>query len=101
MPIQFKPQEFVRSVSDHVDCLVLLANAAQSFTVPAGYSKVLFACTGPTLWVDVTNEAVIPIASITDGTAPMLNPASLFVVPGATISCISPTTCAVVAEYYT
>ena len=85
----------------HRNTLVMAANIAQSFTVPAGASKVYFNITpqGATYWVDETKTAVIP-ASIINGTAPEMNPAGRVVTPGQTLSVITAVASAIIQACY-
>ena len=71
--------------------LVLVANTAQAFTVPAECHRVHFNMDplGQTFWVDDQKKAVIPATSLVNGAAPECNPEARFVQPGQTLSCIS------------
>lgn len=77
--------------SRYNNVLVLAANTAQSFTVPAGCSRVHFNMDplGQTFWVDDQKTAVIPSSNVVDGSAPECNPEMRFVQPGQSLSCIS------------
>ena len=77
--------------SRYNNTLVLVANTAQSFTVPVGAHKVHFNMDplGKTFWVDDQKTAVIPSTSLVDGTAPECNPEARLVQPAQTLSCIS------------
>jgi hypothetical protein len=102
MTVRFLPDDFVRPISDKINCLVLIANTAQAFTVPTGYTKVLLAVSlaGQPIWIKRNGTAAIPSSSVSDGTCPMLNPCALSVKPGDTLSCISSEACIVTAEFY-
>lgn len=71
--------------------LVLAANTAHAFTVPADCYRVHFNIDplGQTFWVDDQKTAVIPAASTVDGSVPECNPEMRLVQPGQTLSCIS------------
>ena len=71
--------------------LVLVANVAQSFTVPADCYRVHFNMDplGQTFWVNDQATAVIPLTSKVDGLAPECNPEMRLVQPGQPLSCIS------------
>ena len=102
MAKMFRPTNFVAPVSDKSNILILLANAAQAFTVPTGYSKVWLSVdvSGLALWVKLNAVAVIPTITVTDGSAPMLNPAGFEVTAADTISCICASACTVNALFY-
>jgi hypothetical protein len=102
MTIRFSPVNFIVQVSDSRNALVLAAGVAQAFTVPAEKNKVILSVdlANVALWVNINVAAVIPVGNITDGSAPMLNPAGFEVISGQTISCICASACTVSALYY-
>ena len=102
MTKMFRPVNYVAPVSDKKNILILLANAAQAFTVPTGYSKVFLSVDVPglALWVQINAVAVIPTITVTDGSAPMLNPAGFEVTAADTISCICASACTVQALFF-
>ena len=71
--------------------LILVANTAHAFTVPASCHRVHFNMhpMGQTFWVDDQKTAVIPVISKVDGSAPECNPEMRLVQPGQSLSCIS------------
>lgn len=93
---------YVLSNTDVVNALVLVANTAQSFTVPAKARMYYLSCDTPgvTVWVKRNGTAVIPTSNITDGTSPLINPAGRSCAPGDTLSCICASACIVTAEFY-
>jgi hypothetical protein len=94
--------DYAPPISDYKNVLVLAANTAQAFTVPAGKFKVYLTASvsGVALYVKKNATATIPSSNVTDGSGPMLNPGGRQVSPGDTISCICADACVVVAEFY-
>jgi hypothetical protein len=82
-----------------VDARVLAANVAETVTVPTGCDFMVLAGTA-VYYVRNGGTAVIPVADVTDGTAPMLSPAARRTVPGETFSIIAPATTIVTMECY-
>ena len=93
---------FCPKISTTINTLVLAANTAQSFTVPALAYKVILtkSVSSAALWVDKDAVAVIPVANVTDGSSPMLNPGIRQVAPGDVLSCICDEAVKVTAEFY-
>jgi hypothetical protein len=67
---------FALEASDDCNALVLVAATAQSIAVPSG---ARFAAFSPTcnFWCLLDGTPAVPSASVTDGTAPTLNPGVL------------------------
>ena len=66
---------FAPRISTKINALVLSANTAQAFTVPAGFTKAFISCDTPgaAVWMAYNKAAVIPTGNITNGSCPMLN----------------------------
>lgn len=93
---------FAPTISTKINALVLSANTAQAFTVPAGFTKAFISCDTPgaAVWMAYNKAAVIPTGNITNGSCPMLNPAGRMVSGGDTLSCISASNCIVICEFW-
>ncbi len=78
--------------SDSIQALVLVANVAQPFTVPAGARHVLFSFSAP-IWVKNGDTAAIPSASSAAGTSSELNPGIRRVAAGDVVSVIAAEAC--------
>jgi len=74
--------------STWTDAKVLEANVAETYTVPTGCYLLVFNAPGG-FWVRKGGTAAIPAADVTDGTAPVYNPASRLVTPGDQLSFIA------------
>lgn len=73
-----------------VDAVKLAANTAQSYTIPALVKHIRVLNTGNIdVWMDPNKTAVIPAATITDGTAPILNEQMIYIKDQTTLSFIS------------
>lgn len=86
---------FELPISDNKTRTTLLANTAQSFTVPPNMRRAFFSYSnGVDVWVDFTNgEAATLPGGAFSSTNSELNPVARYgLVAGNTISCISPTT---------
>src|SRR4051812_28162001 len=80
--------------------VTLAANTAQNAIVPNNVNTVFFSySSGANVWVDPQNIAVIPGGSFTTTFAD-LNPVARSVIPGQTLSFISPTAAYVKVSYY-
>ena len=79
-----------------VDAMFLSANTAASYSVPTGANYLLFSGNA-SFYVSLTGTAVIPTGNVTNGTAPLLNPAMMPTTGLATqtLSFISPVACIV------
>ncbi len=91
--------------SDHINSHVLAANTAESGTVPAGATRVMFSVvpSGTDFWAkiaDTETAAVINAADVTNGSASEPNPAVRTVVPGQVISMISASICKIYLSYF-
>lgn len=85
--------------SDYVNAKVLVANTAQTETVPAAATVVCFSATG-NFYVNWSTTAAVPAVSVTDGTSAELNPSTRRVVGGSTFSIIAPAATVVTIVYY-
>jgi len=85
--------------SDTVYALVLLAGVAQEVTVPDNGAIALFNGTGD-FWVQYNNDAEVPVASITDGSASELNPTLRSLSGTTTISVIAEANCKVSIAFF-
>jgi hypothetical protein len=89
--------DFCPPMSDYVNTLLMAANVARDLVVPPLMHKVFLVCNTANVfyWVKDKNQvgnvgaATIPVGDITNGSAPMLCPTGLTVVPGQTLSIIT------------
>ncbi|MGB3988659.1 MAG: hypothetical protein WBK67_03160 [Minisyncoccales bacterium] len=86
-------------VCGYVDARVLGASSAESHTVPAGATKVVFSSTGD-FYANFTTTAAVPSGDVTDGSASVLNPLARNIYGVTAISLISPAACVVTMEFY-
>jgi len=84
----------------YVDARVLAANTVESHTVPSGAKFVIFSATNNFYANFIGGTAAVPAADVTDGTAPFLNPGTVFIQGLAAISLISPAACVVTMAFY-
>ena len=93
---------FAPQFAPYTNTLVLLANAAQSFTVPDGYGKICLSCdtAGQAVWSKLNATATIPGATTTNGASSQLNVGCRSVKSGDTVSCIAAANCLVTAEFW-
>lgn len=86
------------------DAIVLVANVAQEYTIPADADVIAFSRTTDFYARWDGSTAVIPTAAVTDGTAPELNPEVRWVIgysgAPATVSLISPAACTITISRY-
>lgn len=96
-----------RPIPSSVMALTLVANTAQSFTLPSvtggsspGARFVIFSCTA-NFYANCYATATVP-STVTDGTASELSPTAYMLTPGepVTISVISPSACVITASFY-
>lgn len=81
---------------DFVDAVVLVANTAQQYTIPAGAAFLVFTGTGNFYAAYGTNPtAAVPSASTTGGSSNELNPQTRYVFGLAKVSLIAPAACVV------
>jgi len=76
----------------YTDALVLVANEAVLYPVPAGGVFVLINCTGD-VWVKFGGWSAIPTTNIVNGSASILNPALRALAGASTIGFVSPADC--------
>lgn len=90
---------FIRGAT-WADSIVLVANAAQTYTVPTNAKYIAFECSGGNdFYANFRSvTAVVPSATTTDGSAPTMNPTQRIVGSGDTISLVSAANCTVVIE---
>jgi hypothetical protein len=91
--------------SDHINCHLLAANTAESDTVPADATRVMFTVvpSGTDFWAKISDAgtaAAINAGDVTNGSASEPNPAIRTVVPGQTISMISASICKIYLSYF-
>ncbi len=85
--------------SDYINVAFLAAGTAESFTVPAKASIVLFS-SDYNFYLNTRTVAVIPAGDITDGSGPEYNPVARQVSPGDTLSLIASIDCRVMLSFY-
>jgi len=86
---------------DFVDAVVLAANTAQQYTVPAGAAFVVFAADGNFYAAYGANPtAVVPAATTSGGTSNEINPTMRYVAGIAKISLIAPAARVVTLAFY-
>ncbi len=90
---------FIVNPTPASDALVMVVNTAQSYTIPTGANKLLFSCADE-FWVDAYKTAVIPAATLTDGSAPLRSPSALGIHGYTTLSFIAPRVCIVQISVY-
>lgn len=83
----------------HTDAVVLDGTLAAEVTVPADARFARFAATGD-FYAAYDAVAAVPAASVTDGTAPELNPDFRVVDGVTTISLIAPAAAVVTVSFY-
>jgi hypothetical protein len=83
----------------YVTCAVLAAGVAETVTIPTGARCVIFSSNAD-FYVNWTTTAAVPVADITDGSAPELNPSSRQTAGVTSFSIISPTTCIVTMSWF-
>ena len=91
--------------SDYINCRVLAANVAESDTVPANATRVIFSTipNGIDFFAKITDggtSAAVNSADVTNGSASEPNPAVRSVTPGKIISVISEHACKVYLSYF-
>ena len=86
--------------SDTVNSYVLVANTAQTVTIPAGATVMAFASTGNFYANFRGATAVVPTVNITNGTSSELNPTVRSTAGLSTISIISSATPVVTISFY-
>jgi hypothetical protein len=92
---------FLREPSDCNYVAKLLASVAQDFTIPSTAKSVIFSGDGSNFWVDLEKTAVIPTASIINGTGPSgLNPVGFYIENFVTISIIAAQDCDILMSFY-
>lgn len=89
---------FARPASDTINAKSLAAGVAETETVPAGATFVIFSSTAD-FYAKTNATATVP-GDVADGTASELNPAMWTVTGGTTISVIAPAATVVTFTYY-
>lgn len=85
--------------SDTINAYVLVANTAQTVTVPTGATIAAFSANG-NFYVNWTTTATVPAANVTSGLASELNPTTRRTLGGTTFSIIAPIATIVTIAYY-
>jgi hypothetical protein len=85
--------------SDYINVAFLGVDTAESFTVPAKASIVLFS-SDSNFYLNTRAAAVIPTGDIIDGSGPEYNPIVRRVSPGDSLSLISPAACIIMLAFY-
>lgn len=83
----------------YVDSVVLTANVAATYTLPTGAKYALFSANAD-FYVAYSGTAAVPSSSITNGTAPELNPVLRQVDDLTSVSLISPNSCIITIAIY-
>ena len=80
--------------------IVLAANAVKSIVVPTDADQCIFSCES-SFWADTaTISTVSPIAEVTDGTGPHLNPAGFANIAEDTVYLRSKLAATVMVQFY-
>lgn len=83
-----------------IDAIVLVANTAQSYTIPSGARFLLFSGTN-NFYVNIGGgTATVPSATTSSGAASMLNPTLRSIGASTTVSLIAPTAAVVTIESF-
>lgn len=96
---------FAIGAEEYINNRVLVANTAQTFTIPTGAKRVSFNNT-ENIWVAYTfagyddKTAVVPSVNVTDGSGQVLNPKIRHLGKVSKISIISPVACLVSLAYF-
>jgi hypothetical protein len=104
MPLKQLSNEFkgyASSRPEYVDCIVLAASSAESFTVPSGAKSVLL--TGNyDFFANFATTAAIPTTEISNGASSFLvnSPRLILIEKTTAISVISDSVCTITAEFY-
>lgn len=80
---------FIRP-TDYIDCLVLAANVAETWTKPSSIEFILINGT-VAFYYKKDGTAAVPAADVTDGSGSFLNPEQLDVRETTTLGLIAPT----------
>ena len=83
----------------YTDAIVLLANAAQTQTIPTGANWVVMSA-NCNFYALPGASAAVPGATTTTGGASMLNPAAWYIVGQTQITLISASACIVTLSFY-
>jgi hypothetical protein len=83
-----------------VDNVVLAANVAQTYTIPAWANCINLSATGNLYVTFGGATAAIPGANVIDGTGSIINPSARGVIGGSSISLLSPVACIVSIEVW-
>jgi hypothetical protein len=97
--LEINHEVFIRN-AQWTDAIVLVAGAAQSYTVQAGVKFLTFECTDNFYVLFNGGTAAVPGATTTDGSAPSLNPTQRIVTPADVLSIISPANCILTISAY-
>ncbi len=83
----------------YVNRMDLVANTAQTETIPTGAMYVNMNCTGQ-YYVNFTGTATVPAGNITNGTGSALSVGARYIGGLTSFSVISPVACTITFEYY-
>ena len=98
--INYTPQSDIIYPPKFVNAYVLTGGAeATTVTVPTGARVAIFSSTN-NFYVNWLTTSATPVADITNGSAPELNPEARDVQGYATFSVIAPVTCVLTISYF-
>jgi len=85
-----------------VDNVVLAANTAANYTVPANAKVLLFSYSGANdVYVNAQAVAAVPALAVADGSGSDINPSGMFIVDTATVSFKSEGAAVIAIRVYT
>jgi hypothetical protein len=84
---------------DYIDVRVLVANVAETVTVPSAARLVLFSATGD-FYARIAGTAGVPSADVIDGSGSELNPVLRAVAGVASFSVIAPSATTITLSWY-
>lgn len=94
----FYPHGIVIYPPKYVNAYVLVANTAQTVTVPTDARVALFSCTRD-FYINWQTTAAVPSSNITNGTGPELNPVARDISDYTSFSVISSEDCILTIAY--
>lgn len=83
----------------YIDAKVLLANVSQTQTVPTGAGWIVFSA-NCNFYAQTGAAAAVPLASISNGSSPQMNPSAWNITGITQITVISDTACVVTLAFY-
>lgn len=90
---------FIPNITVASDAIVLEPDVAQSYTIPTGANKLIFSCVDE-YWVDPSKTAVVPVANLIDGSAPLRSPSALGTHGYTALSFVAPRACVLQISVY-